>query len=164
MLLEIFQQHNEQVKDLVGRGYSKETLQRYITSRDHTRSFLKWKYKVDDIDIKKLNYEFINDYAFWLKSKRSCNQLITVDDLFAFKKELLHELLTALQTHPNLTPKKWMKSHEVRRLLKVSPGTLQTLKSSGILPYTKMGGVHFYDYQGAFYIYSSMRSIKTEDI
>jgi hypothetical protein len=40
-----------------------------------------------------------------------------------------------------------MKSHEVRRLLKVSPGTLQTLKSSGILPYTKMGGVHFFDYQ-----------------
>lgn len=40
-----------------------------------------------------------------------------------------------------------MKSHEVRRLLKISPGTLQTLKSSGILPYTKMGGVHFYDYE-----------------
>jgi hypothetical protein len=40
-----------------------------------------------------------------------------------------------------------MKSHEVRRLLKISPGTLQTLKSSGIIPYTKMGGVHFYDYE-----------------
>ncbi|MEJ7678715.1 MAG: helix-turn-helix domain-containing protein [Segetibacter sp.] len=39
-----------------------------------------------------------------------------------------------------------MKSHEVRRLLKISPGTLQTLKSSGVMPYTKIGGVHFYDY------------------
>jgi hypothetical protein len=79
--------------------------------------------------------------------KISAHQLITVDDLVEFKKELVQELLKALQTHPNLSPKKWMKSHEVRRLLKVSPGTLQTLKSSGVLPYTKMGGVHFYDYQ-----------------
>jgi len=75
------------------------------------------------------------------------HQLITVDDLFQFKKELVQELLTALKAQANSTPKKWMKSHEVRRLLKVSPGTLQTLKSSGILPYTKMGGVHFFDYQ-----------------
>ena len=75
------------------------------------------------------------------------HQLITVDDLFDFKKQLVQELITALHAHPNFTQKKWMKSHEVRKLLKVSPGTLQTLKSSGILPYTKMGGVHFYDYQ-----------------
>ena len=75
------------------------------------------------------------------------HQLITVDDLFQFKKELVQELLTALKSQSNSTPKKWMKSHEVRRLLKVSPGTLQTLKSSGILPDTKMGGVHFFDYQ-----------------
>ena len=75
------------------------------------------------------------------------HQLITVADLAVFRKELLEELLAALKTQKGIIPKKWMKSHEVRKLLKVSPGTLQTLKSSGILPYTKMGGVHFYDYQ-----------------
>ena len=89
MLLEIFQQHNDQVKELVGKEYSKETLQRYVTSRDHTRSFLKWKYKVDDIDIRKLNYEFISDYAFWLKSKRSCNHNSTMKYLANFKKVVL---------------------------------------------------------------------------
>ena len=75
------------------------------------------------------------------------HHLITVDDLLQFKKELVQELLTALRSQSTSTPKKWLKSHEVRRLLKVSPGTLQTLKSSGILPYTKMGGVQFFDYQ-----------------
>lgn len=39
-----------------------------------------------------------------------------------------------------------MKSHEVRRLLKISPGTLQTLKNSGTIPLTKIGGINFYDY------------------
>src|SRR4051794_36956232 len=73
------------------------------------------------------------------------HQLITVDDLAQFKNELLTELLSVLQTQSGIIPKKWIKSHEVRRLLKISPGTLQMLKSSGVLPYTRMGGVHFYD-------------------
>ncbi len=75
------------------------------------------------------------------------NQLIAVDDLLQFKKQLLDELLTALKSQINTVQKKWLKSHELRRLLKISPGTLQTLKSTGIIPYTKIGGVHFYDYQ-----------------
>jgi hypothetical protein len=74
------------------------------------------------------------------------HQLITVDDLQQFKKQLLEELLLALKKQSGVVPKKWLKSHELRRLLKISPGTLQTLKSSGVIPYTKIGGVHFYDY------------------
>lgn len=75
------------------------------------------------------------------------SQLITVDDLLQFKKQLLVELVAELKSQINIVPKKWLKSHEVRRLLKISPGTLQTLKASGILPYSKMGGIHFFDYE-----------------
>ena len=74
------------------------------------------------------------------------HQLITVEDLSQFKKQLLEELLAVLKSQTGIVPKKWMKSHEVRRLLKISPGTLQSLKTSGVIPYTKMGGVHFYDH------------------
>jgi len=63
-----------------------------------------------------------------------------------FKIQLLEELLLALKKQTGVVLKKWLKSHELRRLLNISPGTLQTLKSSGIIPYTKIGGVHFYDY------------------
>lgn len=75
------------------------------------------------------------------------SQLITVEDLQQFKKQLLVELIAELKSQINIVPKKWLKSHEVRRLLKISPGTLQTLKSSGIISYSKMGGIHFYDYE-----------------
>ncbi len=61
------------------------------------------------------------------------HQLITVDDLQQFKKQLLEELLLALKKQTGVGPKKWLKSHELRRLLKISPGTLQTLKSSGVI-------------------------------
>lgn len=75
------------------------------------------------------------------------SQLITVDDLLQFKKQLLIELIAELKSQINIVPKKWLKSHEVRRLLKISPGTLQTLKSSGVISYSKIGGVHFFDYE-----------------
>lgn len=42
--------------------------------------------KVDDIDIKQLNYEFIADYEFWLKSERRCDHNTTVKYLSNFKK------------------------------------------------------------------------------
>ena len=59
MILEIFKHHNEQIKELVGREFAPGTLERYRTSLDHTRSFIQWKYGTDDLDIRKLSYEFI---------------------------------------------------------------------------------------------------------
>ncbi len=72
------------------------------------------------------------------------HQLITLNDLEQFKEQLFKELEALIK--PNLSPpKKWLKSHEVQRYLKISPGTLQNLKATGIIPYTRIGGVHFYD-------------------
>src|SRR5580704_1052149 len=86
MLIEIFQNHNDQMGALVGNEFSKATLTRYKTSLCHTESFLQWKYNVDDIDIKKLNYEFIAEYEFWLKSLRKCNHNSTMKYIGNFRK------------------------------------------------------------------------------
>lgn len=45
-----------------------------------------WKYKVRDVDIKTLKYEFIADYEFWLKSERKCDHNTSVKYLSNFKK------------------------------------------------------------------------------
>ena len=74
------------------------------------------------------------------------SQLITLQDLEEFKKQLLKELLQALSGYVTTPPKKWLKSHEVRRMLKISPGTLQTLKNNGTIPFSRVGGIHFYEY------------------
>jgi len=73
-------------------------------------------------------------------------EIITVEDLQVFKTELINDikdLLKELKGQPN---KKWLKSYEVRKLLNISPGTLQNLRINGTLPYTKIGGVIYYDY------------------
>ncbi len=86
MLMNIFQQHNDEVKNLVGKDFAPGTLERYKTSFDHTKSFMQWKYGVSDIDIKKLHFEFVSQYEFWLKSVRKCNHNTSIKYISNFSK------------------------------------------------------------------------------
>ena len=72
MLIPIFQDHNNKIKELVGKEYAPGTLERYKTSLSHTIEFLQWKYKVSDIEINKIDHAFVTDYEFWLRSVRYC--------------------------------------------------------------------------------------------
>jgi len=73
--------------------------------------------------------------------------IITSEDLMEFKVELLEDIKDLLENQNKQTNKKWLKSNEVRELLGISPGTLQNLRINGTLPYTKIGGVLYYDQQ-----------------
>ena len=86
MLMKIFQQHNDELKSLVGKDFSAATLERYKTSFDHTKSFMEWKYNISDMDIKKLDYEFVSQYEFWLKSVRNCNHNTSIKYISNFRK------------------------------------------------------------------------------
>ncbi|PTX43570.1 helix-turn-helix protein [Christiangramia gaetbulicola] len=76
------------------------------------------------------------------------SSIITTDDLREFKIELLEEFKSILsQQNTQLTLKRYLKSSEVMDLLQISPGTLQNLRINGTLPYTKIGGIIYYDAQ-----------------
>ncbi|MGB4576660.1 MAG: phage integrase SAM-like domain-containing protein [Paludibacter sp.] len=77
MLAGIFQQHNNEIKALIGKEYAPATHVRYETSLKHTANFLKWKYKISDIDIRKIDHEFITSYEFYLKMVCNCCQHTT---------------------------------------------------------------------------------------
>ena len=72
-------------------------------------------------------------------------QLITKEDLQLFKSELITEIKTILSTN-SPQQKKWLKSWEVREMLGISRGTLQTMRDNGTLQATPVGGLMFYDY------------------
>ncbi len=74
------------------------------------------------------------------------NQLITIKDLNTFKSELLVEIKEILHDPEHSTHQKWLRSRDVRKLLGISPGTLQNMRINGSLPYTKVGGVIFYQW------------------
>ena len=71
--------------------------------------------------------------------------LITKEDLQAFRLQLLNDIKTMLVLK-NEARKEWLRSGEVRKVLKISPGTLQNLRVSGKLKSSKIGGINFYRY------------------
>ena len=73
MLIPIFQEHNNQIKTLLGSEFAKGTLTRYNTALKHTVDFLKWKHNVSDIDIRKIDHPFITEFEFYLRSECKCN-------------------------------------------------------------------------------------------
>jgi hypothetical protein len=73
-------------------------------------------------------------------------QILTKQDLTEFRTLLLNDFREILQSRPQQT-KQWLKSTEVRKLLNISPGTLQTLRINKTLSYTKIGGIIYYAHQ-----------------
>ena len=71
--------------------------------------------------------------------------IITTDDLQDFKLGLLEDIKKLLTNQSSGNLKKYLKSSEVMALLQISPGTLQNLRINGTLPYSKVGGIIFYD-------------------
>lgn len=73
--------------------------------------------------------------------------IITTEDLYEFKIDLLQEIQKMLQSAEPNNNKKWLKSKEIIKLLNISPGTLKNLRINGTLSYTKIGGTIYYENQ-----------------
>lgn len=72
--------------------------------------------------------------------------IITKEDLQEFKMELLEEIKSLFHIKTS-EQKLWLRSSEVKELLKISSGTLQNLRINGTLRYSKVGGTLYYNYQ-----------------
>ena len=70
-------------------------------------------------------------------------EVITREDLNEFRTLLLSDLNALFNSKPQ-QQKQWLKSNEVRKLLNISPGTLQNLRVNGTISYTKIGGILYY--------------------
>lgn len=86
LLIPIFEEHNNKIKELLGIEYAPGTYERYQTSLKHTKDFLNWKYSISDIDITKIDHAFITDYEFYLRSVRKCANNTAVKYIKNFNK------------------------------------------------------------------------------
>ena len=86
MLLEIFQDHNNQVEQLVGKDFAPGTLERYRTAKKHLQEFIKLEYKLDDIRVKDVGNKFINGFEYYLKTVRNCSHNTAIKYITNFKK------------------------------------------------------------------------------
>jgi len=73
------------------------------------------------------------------------SQIVTLDDLEKFRVTLMMDFTKMMEGHLAKPPKRWLKSHEVKKMLQISYSTLQMLRNTGKIPYTRIGGLIYYD-------------------
>ncbi len=71
-LIAVFEDHNQKMKSLVGQEFEKSTLQRYETCLMHTKDFMRLHYHISDLPVAKVNFAFLNDFEYYLRSVRKC--------------------------------------------------------------------------------------------
>jgi hypothetical protein len=74
-------------------------------------------------------------------------EIITKEDLQEFGEQLLNQMKALISGGPIEEPRKFLKSYQVKNLLKISNNTLQTLRDNGTIPFTKIGGILYYNYE-----------------
>ena len=72
MLLEVFEDHNDKCRALIGKEYVEGTVRKFDTTLLYLKQFLKQRYRKDDIPLPEINQEFVRDFEFFLKTEKSC--------------------------------------------------------------------------------------------
>ncbi len=88
-LLNLFEKHNNDVKQLIGISKSASTYQKYEVTRKHLVNFIEYKYKLSDIALKEINLMFITDFEVYLKTIGKCNANTTAKFMQFFKRIIL---------------------------------------------------------------------------
>lgn len=85
-LVDVFTEHNEKVKSLVGQDFAHGTYERYETCLRHVKEFIKTKYQLNDFDLVDINNEFITEFDYFLRATKKCANNTTVKYIKNFKK------------------------------------------------------------------------------
>jgi len=85
-LVTVFQDHNNKMRELVGKQYARGTLQRFEVTLNHIQNFLSWKNNDDDIALIKIDHAFITDFEFYLRSVKVCSNNTAVKYVRNFRK------------------------------------------------------------------------------
>lgn len=91
-VLEEFHKHNDEMKALIGNGYTEATLERFNITKNHVTAFIKFKYNADDFEFADLNFEFIKDFEFYLRTVRKCANNTTLKYISNFKKIVIRAI------------------------------------------------------------------------
>lgn len=74
------------------------------------------------------------------------DNLVTKEDLHNFRLLLLADIENLiLKKDNNIIETEWLRSKDIRKILNVSPGTLQNMRIAGKLKYRKILGSYYYN-------------------
>lgn len=74
-------------------------------------------------------------------------KIATREDLEKFRVQLLNDIKQLIEPKQQVAVKPWLKASDVRKVLNISPGKLQSLRRSGKLRSSKIAGVYYYNHE-----------------
>ena len=125
--VELYTEHNQKLKELIGKGFVAATLTRHETSMKHVIEFMKYKYNREDILLKEITTDFISEYEHYLRTVRNCANNTTVKYIrnmgkilrWAEQKEIIKKNpITALKYHVEEIDKIFLTEIELECILK----------------------------------------------
>ena len=85
-LLSIFQEHNNQIEQLVGKEFSYGAYMRYVRTKRHLENYVAREYNAKDIFVKEIDLKFITNFEYYLKFLNIGNQNTVTKYVTNFKK------------------------------------------------------------------------------
>lgn len=85
-LLAIYEEHNAQIKELIGSDYSYGAYRRHVRTMNHLAGFIQKEYKVSDLYVMEVDLNFVNGFHHYLKTQKIGNQNTVTKYVVNFKK------------------------------------------------------------------------------
>lgn len=162
-IVALFEEHNKNIKLLVGKDFALATIQRYETCLMHLKDYVSQKYRVDDLPVNKLNPDFIKGFELYLKTVRKCNHNSSIKYIKNLKKIVRNAFQNGwLRQDPFVTIK--------LRLDKVDKGFLSEDELSRIMSkkfsMERLENVKDVFLEGCFtgLAYSDLKNLKPENV
>ncbi len=72
LILQVYQEHNDDLRLKINKGVAPGTYERHVTSRKHLESYMQYIYNKKDFLLRDIDHHFIIRYETYLRTKRNC--------------------------------------------------------------------------------------------
>lgn len=86
MFFEVFQEHNDKCRELIGKDYAKVTISRFDTCLKYFKEMVLKKYHLKDIPMKEISHAIIQDYIHFLKAQKDLQENTVIRYMKVVKK------------------------------------------------------------------------------
>lgn len=91
-VVEVYNLHSNRIKNLVGIDIKEVTYSKYIESGRHLQSFIKFKFKASDTQLKALKGSFLDHYEYYLKTEKKFQQSTLNKAIQRFRKVITYAI------------------------------------------------------------------------
>jgi len=91
-VMEVYRLYCDRIKKLIGIDLQEVTYKKYLESGTHLASYIRWKHKRNDIQIKSLKGAFLDDYSYFLKVEKNMAQSTLNKAIQRFRKVIKYAI------------------------------------------------------------------------